>query len=91
MGEKSEHINDIYETIQHQFKNVFFTGYAQGHENGYDSGIMDVKMKLMVKLAVHTDLDDNTILKVLEKEQDEGYIKALNEIRERQKNEREDV
>lgn len=88
---KSEHINDIYETIQNQFKDTFFTAYVQGHKNGYDSGIMDAKMKMMVKLAIHTDLDNNTILKVLEKEQDDGYVKALNEIREKQKNEREEI
>lgn len=91
LKEKSEHINDIYETIQNQFKDTFFTAYAQGHENGYDSGRMDEKMKVMVKLAVHTDLSDNTILKVLEKEQDDGYVEALNKIREKQKNEREGI
>ncbi len=85
--EKNESINGIYETIQNQLKDTFFTAYAQGHEYGYGSGISETKIKMMVKLAVHTNLNDDSILKVLEKENEEHFIKALSEIREKQKNE----
>lgn len=40
----------------------------------------------MVKLAVHTNLDDTIILKVVEKENDGDYIKSLKDIREKQTN-----
>ncbi|MDQ0215549.1 hypothetical protein J2S13_001967 [Oikeobacillus pervagus] len=85
--DKGDSIQSIYETIENQFKDIFFTGYETGHEDGYFSGKTDAKVKLMVKLAVHTNLDDNTILKVLEKENEAHFINGLKEIREKQKNE----
>ncbi|WP_080848675.1 hypothetical protein [Cytobacillus gottheilii] len=82
--ENGNSINDLYNNFHNQLKDTFFTAYAQGHKNGYDSGIIDAKIKLMVKLAVHTNLNDDMILKVLENE--EHFVKALSEIREKQKN-----
>ncbi|WP_161878720.1 hypothetical protein [Alkalibacterium sp. MB6] len=85
--ENGNSINDLYNNFHNQLKDTFFTAYAQGHGNGYDSGIIDEKMKLMVKLAVHTNLNDDMILKVLEKENEEHFVKALSVIRVKQKNE----
>ena len=45
---------------------------------------MDAKFGVLVKLAVHTDLDDQTILKVLDKEEEENYIDALKQVRKKQ-------
>lgn len=83
---KSDSINGIYDNIQNQIKDTFFTGYYAGYENGHFDGITDAKLKMMVKLAVHTNLNDDTILIVLEKENEEHFLKALSEIREKQKN-----
>lgn len=84
--DKNDSINRIYENIQNQLRDTFFTGYQVGYENGHFDGITDAKLKMMVKLAVHKNFDDNTILKVLEKENEKDYVKALNEIRQKQMN-----
>ena len=70
--------------MQNQLKESFLSGYNEGYKHGEEDGIMDVKFKVLVKLAAHTDLDDQLILKVLEKEGEENYIDALKQVREKQ-------
>lgn len=84
-GENGDSINDLYNDFHNKLNYTFFTAYEKGHEDGYDSGISEAKIKMMVKLKVHTNLTDETILKVLEKGNDEHFIKALSEIRKKTK------
>jgi len=83
LEENGGSINRLYEHLQNQLKEIFFAGYAKGHEDGYFNGITDAKLKMMVKLVVHTDLTDNEILKVLE-EDVQHFIDALREVRQKQ-------
>lgn len=64
---KSVSISDAYDNINKLIIDSFNTGYHSGYKNGHFEGITDVKLKLMVKLSVHTNLDDTLILKGMEK------------------------
>jgi hypothetical protein len=79
-------IEGLYNSFYSQLKENFFSGYSAGHEDGYHAGMTNEKLKMMVKLAVHTNLDDNQILKILERENEDHFILSLREIREKQKN-----
>ncbi|HWJ80286.1 MAG TPA: hypothetical protein VNR61_19665 [Niallia sp.] len=74
----------LLESMKNQLKESFHYGYKIGRQNGFDDGLVEVKLKTMVKLAVHTDLDDQTILKVLEREDDNNFIDSLKQIRRKQ-------
>jgi len=83
--EKSkESTTQLLQNIQNQIKDSYLTGYSEGHQNGSEDGKTEAKFRILVKLAVHTDLDDQVILKVLEKEGEENYIDALKQIRKKQ-------
>ncbi|MEH7248735.1 hypothetical protein V7114_18325 [Neobacillus niacini] len=76
--------NQLIMNLQNQLKESFLVGYSEGHQNGFQDGIVEAKLNTLVKLAVHTDLADQVILKVLEKEGEVNYIDALNQIRKKQ-------
>ncbi|RDW18786.1 hypothetical protein [Oceanobacillus chungangensis] len=82
--EHKESTNQLLQNLQNQLKESYLTGYNDGHQNGVEDGLMDAKFKMLVKLAVHTDLEDQVILKVLEKEDNENYIDALKQLRKKQ-------
>jgi hypothetical protein len=82
--EFKESTNQLLQNIQNHLKDSYLSGYREGHQNGYEDGIMDAKFRVLVKLAVHTDLDDHIILKVLEKEGEENYTDALKQVRKKQ-------
>lgn len=68
-----ESTDQLLQNMQIQLKESFLSGYSEGHQNGFDEGIMETKLKMLVKLAVHTDLDDQIIyaLKQVRKKQKE--------------------
>lgn len=74
----------LIQNLQNQIKDSYFAGYSDGHQNGYEDGTMDAKFKVLVKLAVHTELDDQLILRVLDKEGEDNYIDALKQVRKKQ-------
>ncbi|WP_033829724.1 hypothetical protein [Bacillus andreraoultii] len=78
-----ESSNQILQNIQNQLKDSYLTGYREGHQNGNEDGTMDAKLRVLVKLAIHTDLDDHIILK-MEKEGEENHIDALKQVRKKQ-------
>lgn len=85
--ENNTSIESLYNNFHKQLKENFFSGYFAGHEDSYHSGVTDEKLKVMVKLVVHTNLDDNRILEILEGENEDYLVLALREIRKKQKNE----
>lgn len=76
--------NQLLENMQNQLQESFVFGYNEGIRNGVADGVMEAKLKKLVKLVVQINLEDQIILKVLEKEEDKNFIDALKQVRKKQ-------
>lgn len=84
--ENRKSIESISNDFHNLIKNAFNNGFVAGKESGIFNGELKAKMKLVINLIKFTDLDDNTICKIIEKRVDnENWTRFIKETREKLK------
>ncbi|QPC48214.1 hypothetical protein [Mangrovibacillus cuniculi] len=64
-----------------QIQQSFRQGFEHGRKTGFSEAEINLKIDMMVKLIIHTDLDSNTILTILDKQDEELYIQKIEKFR----------
>ncbi len=75
--EIDEVVNDVYSC----FKDSFYKGWKKGRENGIKDGGLKIRLEVVINIVKYTDLEDRTILKILDKENEKHWIDFLKETR----------
>ncbi len=84
--ENGNSIENILNDFHNSIKNAFNSGFKAGNESGEFNGELKAKMKLVISLIKFTDLDDDVICKIVEKEVTNAkWTEFIKETREKLK------
>lgn len=79
--ENGDEIDDVVNDVYGCFKDSFYKGWKKGRENGIEDGRLKIRLEVSINIVKYTDLDDGTILKILDKENEKHWIDFLKETR----------
>jgi hypothetical protein len=80
--EDGKEINAIVNNLHNCFRDSFYEGWKKGKENGKRNARVNLHLEIAINLIKHSELDDDTILKILGKENERHWIGFLKETRE---------
>ncbi|WML43128.1 hypothetical protein [Neobacillus sp. PS3-40] len=73
----NEKFNSLFSIIQEGFS----VGFEAGRGAGYSAGVIDTNVKMLFRLVDETNLSDEEILTVLDKQGEDIFIEKLGELR----------
>lgn len=65
------------------FKDFFYAGWKKGRENGIEDGRIKLRLEMAISMIKYTDLDDMTILKILDRENEKSWADFLKRTRDK--------
>lgn len=71
----------VIDKFHHYLRESYDVGYDDGYRNGQNDENQELLVKIMIRMLLYSDLDDVTILKIIDKENDSRYQELLKEVR----------
>lgn len=81
--ENEDEIDGVVNSVYSRFKDFFYAGWKRGRENGVEDGRIKLRLEMAISMIKYTDLDDVTILKILDRENEKSWDDFLKRTRDK--------